>query len=68
MIRPPRTMLDLRRLSYPMPIWVSRPEADGMTHTLRVPAWQILVLWPVVFVSALLWGAFGIYEAVRLMA
>lgn len=68
MIRPPRAMLDLRRLSYPTPIWVSRPEADGMTHALRVPAWQILILWLVIFANALLWGAFGIYEAVRLIA
>ena len=68
MIRSRRTMLDFRRLSYPMPIWVSRPEADGMTHALKVSAWQILILWFVIFANALLWGGFGIYEAVRVIA
>lgn len=59
--------LTLRWLTYRVPLWVSRPEADGRTHTLSGAAWQIFLLWLVFLANALLWGGVGIYEAVRVI-
>lgn len=63
MIRPLRSVLDHCRLTCSLPIWVSRPKADGKTHTVSAAAWKILVLWLVFVANALIWGGIAIYQS-----
>lgn len=57
-----------QRYIHPIPIWVSRKNADGFISEFTVPLWLFLVIGLVALANALLWGGIGLYEAARVIA
>lgn len=51
----------------PIPIWVSRKNADGQISQFAVSGWMFMLLALLALVNAFAWGFIGIYEAVKVI-
>lgn len=57
-------MSNLKGLGMAMPTYTTRPSATGQTATYSQSLWMTLCVQFFITVNGLLWGAYGIYEAV----
>lgn len=46
-----------------IPIWVSRPNHDGMISSFTVPIWLFMSVAAVILANVLAWGVIGLIEA-----
>lgn len=53
----------MSKWSHPIPIWVSRKNADGDIAQFTVALWLHLVLFLMLLANALLWAGIGLYAA-----
>lgn len=53
-----------RKWSHPLPVWVSRPDADGNIATLTHPLWFVLLMFVIITLNALGWGIYGLVALV----
>lgn len=51
----------------PLPLYVSRPTADGTTASISFPVWFALLVAVLVMLNAALWGVVGIVAAVGVL-
>lgn len=52
----------------PLPIWVSRPDADKFVSKFTVPLWMFMVIGLLALFNALLWGGYGLYAFFEVVA
>lgn len=58
-----------RGLNTSLPIYTTRPHGrDGETASYSVSLWMTLLAGLLVWLNVVVWGAVGIYEAVRVVA
>jgi hypothetical protein len=50
-----------------IPIWVSRPNADGFISQFSVQGWIFMLIWILILINFFLWAGIGIYEAFNLV-
>lgn len=49
------------------PVYVTRKSASGETGELSLSIWMQLVVLLLLWLNAVIWGAIGVYEAVRVV-
>jgi hypothetical protein len=49
--------------TFPMALWVSRKDADGMIYHVTVPMWLFIVFGFIILANVLVWGVIGLVEA-----
>lgn len=56
----------MSNLGTTMPVYVTRKTAGGTTGQLSISIWLALLILLFVLLNAILWGAYGVFEVVRL--
>lgn len=56
-----------KKWTHPLPLWVSRKDADGVIANISVPMWLFMYIWASIIINAMVWGAIGLWVAVRVV-
>jgi hypothetical protein len=51
-----------------IPIWVSRKTANGDVSAFSVSGWVFMLVHFLILLNVILWGGYGIYEWVKVVA
>lgn len=54
----------MNKMQTPVPVWVSRRNADGVIAQFTVSMWLFMLIGIVMLCNVLLWGGIGLYEAI----
>jgi hypothetical protein len=57
----------MSKWSHPIPVWVSRKNADGQIAQFTVSLWMFMTLAIGILLNALLWIGIGLYAAVQVI-
>lgn len=59
------SLVRFRGLGTPLPIYVTRENANGQIAEFTLSAWMILLAMFIVWANVVLWGAYGLAAVVR---
>ena len=51
--------------THPLPIWVSREDADGTISEFSVPVWCFMLIGALSLLNVIAWGIIGLVEVVQ---